>query len=116
MPTSTLYEVSAVDFQQDPGTIGAHGSSLTNILLATGSFTATIAGNHTLEVSPGSTNTHFTAANQDFFVASTYSTINVSNASFSVAPAAVPEPSSIALMIIGGFFMRKRITRRFKKR
>jgi hypothetical protein len=111
-PTNTLYEISALDFQQDPATIGAHGSSLTNILLARGSYVATRGGTHILSVTPGSTNTHFTAAGQDFFAATSYTAINLSNATLNVT--AVPEPSSIALMSLGCAFLCRSVIRRRK--
>jgi hypothetical protein len=108
-PNAKLYEITVLEFAQSLDVVGRHGNQLNNILFASGSFTPTTAGMHTLLGSQGSTNTYFTAANQNFFAATTYESISFANATFNVT--AVPEPSSILLLActvsICGLVMRR---------
>ncbi len=80
------------------GIVTGGGSQLQEILLASGIYTATTPGLHTLTPSAGtSLSRYFTAASQPLGLASTYSSQNFISDSFTVT--AVPEPSSLVFLI-----------------
>ena len=106
--TDTLVEIGDVLFtQNNTHVVGADstivsGTVLTNLLLATGSYTVTTAGAHELTAVAGSANRFFTAEGQ--------SNDENLNGNFSVTPGSksfnvVPEPSALGLLVIGSGFV-----------
>jgi len=100
--------IGAFDFQQDAGTAGA-GVNPASVLLASGQYTLTQAGIHTLSATPsGDTNQFFSLAGQLGFSAPNYD--NVIYGFDSITVAGVPEPSSLILAgaAFGAWTMRRR--------
>lgn len=108
-----LVELTSVSFiQSNFTTDGIEGANLGPHLFAFGSYVPTTIGTHTLEVSAGSANLQYTAANQ-FNGAGTVDFDTVFNsAMFNVSEStAVPEPSSCAVLALAsmcGIFRRRR--------
>lgn len=82
------------------------GSVLNDLQLATGTFTATAVGNHTLIGTRGSVNNFFTAEGQRVGDGTAYTTVTFNNADFTVA---VPEPgAAVACSVLSGIFLFRR--------
>ena len=110
--TSRLLEIGATIFNQNNSqVVGADtsivaGSVLNDLQLATGSFTATAVGNHTLIGTAGSANNFFTAAGQAVGNGTAYTAVTFNNADFTVA---VPEPgSAVVCSALGGILLFRR--------
>jgi hypothetical protein len=84
--------IGALDLTQNAATVGDSPGSF---LLASGSYTVTQVGTHTLQAMANvDTSMYFTAAGQDNGDASPYDSVNFGSDSVEV----VPEPSSLAMM------------------
>lgn len=104
-----LFDIGAILFQQDSNVVLGASGNLGPHLLASGSFTATTQGSHTLTASAGSLNNYFTEAGQANALGGVF-TVNDGSVRYTVS--AVPEPGSFAVLgvvALLGFTRRRRI-------